>query len=131
MTRTGLVSSSWPFVLIAISPWLLPINGVAVGAGVASRCVQICGLRRKAPPFTPGYIRAGTSPDGGLSWTLPTLLGHEAALRFLWDPRMVPAEEAQARGLVGEVVVDDAFSGRRRSPGSAIGCPRSLRRASD
>ena len=28
----------------------------------------------------PGYLRAGTSPDGGLTWSLPTLVGHERAL---------------------------------------------------
>src|SRR4029078_12164457 len=52
----------------------------------------------------PGYLRAGTSPDGGLPLTLPTLVGHENAMRFLLESRFVAADEAHARGLVGEVV---------------------------
>ena len=98
------------FRLHCDKPVIAAINGVAVGAGVALALCADLRIAAQSAALHPGYIRAGTSPDGGLSWTLPTLLGHEAALRFLWDPRMVPAEEAQARGLVGEVVADDAFS---------------------
>jgi 2-(1,2-epoxy-1,2-dihydrophenyl)acetyl-CoA isomerase len=89
---------------------LAAVNGVAVGAGVALALCADLRIAAASAALHPGYIRAGTSPDGGLSWTLPTLLGHEAALRFLWDPRMVPAEEACTRGLVGEVVADDVFA---------------------
>jgi 2-(1,2-epoxy-1,2-dihydrophenyl)acetyl-CoA isomerase len=98
------------FRLHCDKPVIAAINGVAVGAGVALALCADLRIAAQSAALHPGYIRAGTSPDGGLSWTLPTLLGHEAALRFLWNPRMVPAEEAQARGLVGEVVADDAFS---------------------
>jgi enoyl-CoA hydratase/carnithine racemase len=52
----------------------------------------------------PGYLRAGTSPDGGLTWSLPSLVGHETAMRFLLESRFVDAHEARALGLVGEVV---------------------------
>ena len=98
------------FRLRCDKPVLAAVNGVAVGAGVALALCADLRIAAASAALHPGYIRAGTSPDGGLSWTLPTLLGHEAALRFLWDPRMVPAEEACARGLVGEVVADDAFA---------------------
>ena len=30
----------------------------------------------------------GSSPDCGLSWTLPQAIGHERAMRFLLEPRM-------------------------------------------
>jgi enoyl-CoA hydratase/carnithine racemase len=55
----------------------------------------------------PGYLRAGTSPDGGLTWSLPTLVGHEAALRFLLESRFIAADEALRNGLVSEVVPAD------------------------
>jgi 2-(1,2-epoxy-1,2-dihydrophenyl)acetyl-CoA isomerase len=91
-------------------PVIAAVNGVAVGAGVALALCADLRIAAESAVLHPGYIRAGTSPDGGLSWTLTTLLGHEAALRFLWDPRMVLAPEAQARGLVGSVVPDGDFS---------------------
>jgi enoyl-CoA hydratase/carnithine racemase len=62
--------------------------------------------------FHPGYLRAGTSPDGGLTWSLPTLIGHEAAMRFLLESRFVDAEEALRRGLVSEVVPADQLDER-------------------
>jgi enoyl-CoA hydratase/carnithine racemase len=98
------------FRLRCDKPVIAAVNGVAVGAGVALALCADLRIAAESATLHPGYIRAGTSPDGGLSWTLTTLLGHEAALRFLWDPRMVPASEAQARGLVGAVVPDGDFS---------------------
>jgi enoyl-CoA hydratase/carnithine racemase len=60
----------------------------------------------------PGYLRAGTSPDGGLTWSLPTLVGHQAAMRFLLESRFVPADEALRLGLVSEVVPADQLEAR-------------------
>ena len=60
----------------------------------------------------PGYLRAGTSPDGGLTWSLPTLVGHETAIRFLLESRFVDAEEALRRGFVSEVVPSDQLQAR-------------------
>jgi enoyl-CoA hydratase/carnithine racemase len=60
----------------------------------------------------PGYLRAGTSPDGGLTWSLPTLVGHETAMRFLLESRFVGADEALRRGFVSEVVAADQLDER-------------------
>ena len=46
--------------------------------------------------FHPGYARIGTSPDAGLSWTLPATLGHEQAMRFFLRPKMHDAGAALA-----------------------------------
>ena len=59
--------------------------------------------------FHPGYARVGTSPDAGLSWTLPAALGREQAMRFFLRPKMHDARAALALGLVGEVVEADGF----------------------
>jgi 2-(1,2-epoxy-1,2-dihydrophenyl)acetyl-CoA isomerase len=61
-----------------------------------------------------GYARMGTSPDGGLTWTLAQALGYERALRFLLEMPMMLADEAHAAGLVGEVVAADRFEARFR-----------------
>jgi 2-(1,2-epoxy-1,2-dihydrophenyl)acetyl-CoA isomerase len=54
----------------------------------------------------------GTSPDGGLTWTLAQSLGYERALRFLLEMPMMPAKEALEAGLVGEVVAAERFEER-------------------
>ena len=93
-------------------PVVAGVNGLAIGAGMSLAMCADMRVASQASRFHPGYSRAGTSPDGGLSWTLPQVLGHERALRFLLDPRWVPAEEALALGIVGEVAPEGEFEDR-------------------
>lgn len=93
-------------------PVVAGVNGVAVGAGLSLAMCADIRIAADNARFHPGYLRAGTSPDGGLTWTLPTLLGHENAMRFLLESRFVLAEEAFTRGLVGEVVPADELNDR-------------------
>jgi 2-(1,2-epoxy-1,2-dihydrophenyl)acetyl-CoA isomerase len=90
-------------------PVIAGIGGIAIGAGLSlAMCADMRIASAKAR-FHPGYARAGTSPDCGLSWTLPQAIGHERAMRFLLDPKMMDADAALALGLVGEVVPADEF----------------------
>ncbi|MCR9277629.1 MAG: enoyl-CoA hydratase-related protein [Pseudomonadaceae bacterium] len=93
-------------------PIVAGINGIAVGAGMALAMCADMRIAKRSARLHPGYIRAATSPDGGLSLTLPQLIGHEKAMRFLLDPRMFPADEALDLGIVGEVADDEAFDER-------------------
>ena len=85
-------------------PVVAGVNGVAVGAGLALAMCADMRIASSAAHFHPGYARAGTSPDGGLSWTLPQAIGHERAMRFLLGQEMIDADEALSLGMVGEVV---------------------------
>jgi 2-(1,2-epoxy-1,2-dihydrophenyl)acetyl-CoA isomerase len=85
-------------------PVVAGINGAAVGAGLSLALAADIRIAADSARLHPGYLRAGTSPDGGLTWSLPTLVGHETALRFLLESRFVGADEALRRGLVSEVV---------------------------
>lgn len=93
-------------------PVIAGVNGVAVGAGTALALCADMRIASSVARFHPGYARAGTSPDGGLSWTLPQLVGHERALRFLLEQEMVDADAALAMGMVGEVVPEADFEAR-------------------
>lgn len=94
-------------------PVVAGINGLAIGAGLS--LAMCCDMRIASANarFHPGYGRAGTSPDCGLTWTLPQAIGHEQTMRFLLELEMVEAEAALAMGLLGKVVpaseFDDAF----------------------
>jgi 2-(1,2-epoxy-1,2-dihydrophenyl)acetyl-CoA isomerase len=85
-------------------PVVAGINGAAVGAGLSLAMAADIRIAADTARLHPGYLRAGTSPDGGLTWSLPTLVGHEAALRFLLESRFIDADEALRRGFVSEVV---------------------------
>jgi 2-(1,2-epoxy-1,2-dihydrophenyl)acetyl-CoA isomerase len=93
-------------------PVVAGINGVAVGAGLSLAMAADIRIAADTARLHPGYLRAGTSPDGGLTWSLPTLVGHEAALRFLLESRFVDADEALRRGLVSEVVAAEQLDDR-------------------
>ena len=93
-------------------PVVAGINGAAVGAGLSLAMAADIRIAADTARLHPGYLRAGTSPDGGLTWSLPTLVGHEAAMRFLLEARFVDADEALRRGLVSEVVPADQLDGR-------------------
>ncbi len=88
------------------------LNGVAVGAGFSLAMCADIRLASARARFLAGYARAGTSPDGGLTWTLPQAIGYERALRFLLEQEMVSAERALELGIVGEIVEADGFETR-------------------
>lgn len=90
-------------------PVVAGIGGIAIGAGLSLALCADMRIASSTARFHPGYARAGSSPDCGLSWTLPQAIGHERAMRFLLEPRMHTADEALALGLVGEVAPAEAF----------------------
>ena len=90
-------------------PVIAGINGVAVGAGLALAMCADIRTASSAARFHPGYARIGTSPDCGLTWTLPAAIGREPAMRFFLEPKMHDADAALALGIVGEVVDADGF----------------------
>ena len=90
-------------------PIIAGINGVAVGAGLALAMCADIRMASSAARVHPGYARIGTSPDCGLTWTLPAAIGREQAMRFFLEPLMHDAEAALTLGLVGDVVAADGI----------------------
>jgi 2-(1,2-epoxy-1,2-dihydrophenyl)acetyl-CoA isomerase len=111
-------------------PVIAGVNGVAVGAGLSLAMAADIRIASDTARLHPGYLRAGTSPDGGLTWSLPSLLGHENALRFLLESRFVDAEEALRRGFVSEVVPAAELDARLLDYSTAIAAqaPLAVRR---
>jgi len=103
-----------PLVLrqICDKPVVAGVNGVAVGAGLSLALAADIRIAAESARFIAGYPRIGASPDGGMTWTLPQLIGYEQAMRFLIENRTVTADEALRLGMVGEVVPDDQFDNR-------------------
>lgn len=93
-------------------PVVAGVNGVAVGAGLSLALAADIRIAAKRARFIAGYPRIGASPDGGMTWTLPQLIGYEQAMRFLLENRTVTADEALRLGMVSQVVPDDQFDTR-------------------
>ncbi|MET9088360.1 enoyl-CoA hydratase-related protein [Streptomyces sp. NPDC004237] len=89
------------------APVVAAVHGWAAGAGMSIACaadVTLCGASAR---FHPAYSEIGLSPDGGLTWTLPRLVGTARARDLLLTNGVLDAGEAVRTGLVSRVVADD------------------------
>jgi 2-(1,2-epoxy-1,2-dihydrophenyl)acetyl-CoA isomerase len=93
-------------------PVIAAVNGAAAGAGLSLACV--CDLRIAADnaSFVPGFIGIGLIPDSGGSYFIARLLGPARAFSWMTSNRRLTAAEAQAWGLVDEVVEAGALPAR-------------------
>lgn len=109
-------------------PVIAAVNGPAAGAGFG--LALACDLRVIAAGarLTAGYVRRGLSPDAGVTWFLPRLVGHGRAAELLFSGRDLDAEEAERIGLATRVVPDDAVlaTAQALAAGLAAGPPIAL-----
>ena len=119
-------------------PLLVVVNGPAAGAGFSlalSGDVVLCG---RSAHFTAAYGAIGLTPDGGLSWLLPRLVGLRRAQEIILTNRRIHANEAAEIGMVTRLVEDAelAKEGEKlaailcRSAVAAVGAARALLRES-
>jgi 2-(1,2-epoxy-1,2-dihydrophenyl)acetyl-CoA isomerase len=91
-------------------PVIAAVNGVAAGAGFG--LALCCDLRlvSAGATCTAGYVRRGLSPDAGVTWLLPRLVGHARATDIVLTGRDIHADEAERIGLATMVFPDDRFA---------------------
>jgi enoyl-CoA hydratase len=86
-------------------PVIAAVNGPCVGAGLAmclAADIRICST---AATFANAAILLGLSgAEMGMSYFLPRIVGTSVAADWMLTGRTVPAEEADRRGLVSQVV---------------------------
>lgn len=100
----------WVMSIMACEkPVVAAINGAAAGAGFGLALACDLRLMHAAARCTAGYVRRGLSPDAGVSWMLPRLIGHARAMDIVLTGRDVNAEEAERIGLVSGVHADETF----------------------
>lgn len=80
-------------------PVVAAVNGVAAGAGFGLALACDVRVLHSSAVFNAGYVRRGLSPDAGVSWFLPRIIGHARAMDILLTSRDVTAEEAVEMGL--------------------------------
>jgi 2-(1,2-epoxy-1,2-dihydrophenyl)acetyl-CoA isomerase len=91
-------------------PVIAAINGVAAGAGFGLTLACDLRLMTASAKCTAGYARRGLSPDAGVSWFLPRIVGHARAMDILLSGRDVPSEEAARIGLCTMTIPDEEFT---------------------
>ncbi|HDV6368284.1 TPA: enoyl-CoA hydratase/isomerase family protein [Burkholderia cepacia] len=81
-------------------PLVAAINGAAVGGGLGLSLAADFRVGDETTRFQANFVSLGISPGFGLSFTLPRLLGAQAARDLLLTARSVKAAEAKAIGLL-------------------------------
>jgi 2-(1,2-epoxy-1,2-dihydrophenyl)acetyl-CoA isomerase len=85
-------------------PVVAAINGPAAGAGFSLALACDMRISSSAAFFAPAYGRIGASPDGGMTYFLPRVVGPSKALEILLEDPNMTAAEAKELNLVREVV---------------------------
>jgi enoyl-CoA hydratase/carnithine racemase len=112
-------------------PVIAAVNGPAAGAGFSLALACDIRIASEDAFFAIAYGRIGASPDGGMTYFLPRVVGPSRALELaLTDPNM-DAARALDEGLVSEVVPADELmaTARKRADGLAKRAPFYVRNA--
>ena len=85
-------------------PVIGAINGVAAGAGMSTALACDVRIGSEAARFKSVFIERSLSPDSGLSFFLPRIVGYAAAADLIFTSRSVAADEAKSLGLLNRLV---------------------------
>ena len=88
-------------------PVIAAVNGPAAGAGFSLALMCDIRIASEAAFFVCAYGRIGASPDGGMTYFLPRVIGPAAAAELMLEDPDLTAADALARGLVSSVVAPD------------------------
>jgi 2-(1,2-epoxy-1,2-dihydrophenyl)acetyl-CoA isomerase len=88
-------------------PTIAAVNGVCVGAGMSMACA--CDLRvgSELTRFKTVFVERSISPDSGLTFFLPRIVGYARAVDLVFTSRNVDSEEAYRLGLLDRVVTSE------------------------
>jgi enoyl-CoA hydratase/carnithine racemase len=112
-------------------PVIAAVNGAAAGAGFS--LALACDLRIASEDsfFVVAYGRIGASPDGGMTYFLPRVVGPAKAKQLLLEDPMISPQAALDLGLVSYVVPADKLieEARRKADELAAKAPHYVRMA--
>jgi 2-(1,2-epoxy-1,2-dihydrophenyl)acetyl-CoA isomerase len=96
-------------------PVIGAVNGVAAGAGFSLALMCDVRIASTDAAFVCAYGRIGASPDGGMTYFLPRVVGPDRALQLLLNDPMLSAEQALEMGIVSKVVAPDELLSEART----------------
>src|SRR5665811_2197868 len=88
-------------------PVICAINGPAAGAGFSLALACDIRIASEKSFLACAYGRIGASPDGGMTYFLPRVVGPSRALELLLEDPNMSAQDALEEGLVSAVVAPD------------------------
>ncbi|MCY3557944.1 MAG: enoyl-CoA hydratase-related protein [Chloroflexi bacterium] len=101
-------------------PTIAAVNGVAAGAGMS--LALSCDLRvaSEKARFKVVFLERSLSPDAGMTWFLPHVVGYPKAVELVQTSRFVESDEALAIGLVNQRVPHEELMNSARALATEI-----------
>lgn len=91
------------------APVVTALRGMAAGGGMSLAISGDIVIASRKARLVTAYTRSGLTPDGGLTWRLPRIVGARKAFELLALNETLDADRACALGLVTQVVDDESF----------------------
>jgi 2-(1,2-epoxy-1,2-dihydrophenyl)acetyl-CoA isomerase len=88
------------------------VNGPAAGGGLGLVLGADYVIASDRAWFLAAYASIGLTPDSGVSYLLPRVVGHQRAMELLLTGRKLEASDAVQWGLANEVVAHEGFDSR-------------------
>ena len=88
-------------------PVIAAVNGVAAGAGMSLALACDMRVGSANARFKTVFIERNLSPDSGMSFFLPRIVGYSRAADLIYTSRTADAEEAHRIGLLDRLVDHD------------------------
>jgi len=88
-------------------PLIAAVNGVAAGAGMSMALACDVRVGSTAARFKTVFVERNLSPDSGMSYFLPRIVGYSRAADLIFSSRAVNAEEAYRIGLLDRLVAPE------------------------
>jgi 2-(1,2-epoxy-1,2-dihydrophenyl)acetyl-CoA isomerase len=115
-------------------PIVTVVRGYAAGFGLALAASADYVIADETAVFWSPFVGRGFTPDGGVTWLLPRLVGTARAKDMILRARKVDAKEAFRWGLISELVTEDDLASRSeeviaefaRAATVAVGLAKSL-----
>ncbi len=90
-------------------PVICALNGVAAGAGMSLALSADVRVGCEHSRFKTVFIERNLSPDSGMSFFLPRIVGYSRAADLIFSSRRVDADEAYRMGLLDRLVTAEAL----------------------
>jgi 2-(1,2-epoxy-1,2-dihydrophenyl)acetyl-CoA isomerase len=88
-------------------PLIAAVNGVAAGAGMSMALACDVRVGSTDARFKTVFVERNLSPDSGMSYFLPRIVGYSRAADLIFSSRAVNAEEAYRIGLLDRLVAPE------------------------
>ncbi len=101
-------------------PTIAAVNGVAAGAGMSLALACDIRVGSEKARFKTVFLERSLSPDAGMTWFLPRIVGYAKAAELILTSRFVESAEALEMGLLNRSVPHDQLLAAARETAAQI-----------